>query len=117
MRRRAFIAALGGAAVFSLAFTSKQKGCGMNARARLIGAWELIDGKLLTEGKATDYEFAPQSGGGGILIYSTNGYMSATLSKRERPAFATDQLDGGTEEEKVRAYCNLHRLHSQFRGQ
>ena len=79
----------------------------MNARERLIGAWELIDGKLLTEGKTTDYEFAPQSGGGGVLIYSANGYMSATLSKRDRPAFATDQLDGGTEEEKVRAYSTF----------
>ena len=85
----------------------------MNARERLIGAWELIDGKLLTEGKTTDYEFAPQSGGGGVLIYSANGYMSATLSKRDRPAFAT----GGTEEGKGPGIFNLHRIHSQFRGQ
>jgi hypothetical protein len=76
----------------------------MNARERLIGTWELIDGKLLTDGEAKDFEFSPQSGGGGILIYNADGYMSATLSKRERAAFSTDQLDGGTDEEKIRAY-------------
>jgi hypothetical protein len=73
-------------------------------RERLIGAWELIDGKLLTDGTAKDFEFSPQSGGGGILIYSADGYMCSTLSKRERAAFSTDQIDGGTNEEKIRAY-------------
>jgi len=68
----------------------------MNARDRLIGGWELIDGKLLTDGIASDFEFSPQQGGGGLLIYSPDGFMSATLCKRERPPFSTDQIDGGT---------------------
>jgi hypothetical protein len=76
----------------------------MNARERLLGSWELIDGKLLTDDTASDFEFSPQRGGGGLLIYSPDGYMSATLSKRERSPFSTDQLDGGTNEEKIRAY-------------
>jgi hypothetical protein len=75
----------------------------MDALARLIGAWELIDGKLLTDGKATDFEFSPQCGGAGILIYSADGYMCAP-PKRERNSFSSDQIDGGTDEEKVRAY-------------
>jgi hypothetical protein len=40
----------------------------MNARERLLGSWELIDGKLLTDGTASDFEFSPQRGGGGLLI-------------------------------------------------
>jgi hypothetical protein len=83
----------------------------MHARARLLGTWELIEGKLLNDGVASDYEFSPQRGGGGILIYSPDRYMCATLSKRERARFSTDQNDGGTAEEKVEAYpsrlCSL----------
>ena len=39
-----------------------------------------------------------------ILIYSPDGNMCATLSKRERARFSTDQIDGGTANEKVEAY-------------
>jgi Lipocalin-like domain len=77
----------------------------MQVRARLLGTWELIEGKLLSDGTATDYDFSPQRGGGGILIYSPDGYMCATLSKQERARFSTDQIDGGTAEEKVAAYA------------
>jgi hypothetical protein len=59
---------------------------------------------LLNDGIATDYEFARQKDGGGILIYSADGYICATMSKRERARFSTDQVDGGTDEEKVKAY-------------
>jgi hypothetical protein len=76
----------------------------MQARARLLGTWELTDGKLLSDGIASDYEFSPQRGGGGILIYSPDGWMCVTLSKRERAHFSTDQIDGGAAEEKVDAY-------------
>jgi Lipocalin-like domain len=76
----------------------------MHARERLLGTWELIEAKLLNDGIATDYEFSPQRDGGGILIYSADGYMCATMSKRERARFSTDQVDGGTDEEKVKAY-------------
>ena len=78
----------------------------MKTRHRLIGTWELIEGKLLNDGVASDYEFSPQRGGGGILIYSPDGYMCVTMSKRERARFSTDQIDGGTAEEKVEAYSS-----------
>ena len=76
----------------------------MHVRARLLGTWELVEGKLLHDGTASDYEFSPQRGGGGILIYSPDGYMGVTMSKRDRTRFSTDQIDGGTAEEKVEAY-------------
>lgn len=77
----------------------------MDVRSRLIGAWELIEAKVLTNGAAADHDFfSPQKGAGGILIYSANGYMCATISKSERALFSTDQIDGGTDEEKVKAY-------------
>jgi hypothetical protein len=76
----------------------------MQARDRLLGTWELIEGKLLNDGVASDYEFSPQRGGGGILIYSPDENMCVTMSKRDRARFSTDQIDGGTPEEKVEAY-------------
>jgi hypothetical protein len=72
----------------------------MQARDRLLGTWELIEAKLLSDGIATDYEFSPERNGGGILIYGADGYMCATMSKQERARFSTDQVDGGTDEEK-----------------
>jgi hypothetical protein len=71
-----------------------EEGLDMRARERLLGTWELIEAKLLSDGIATDYEFSPQRNGGGILIYSVDGYMCATMSKRERARFSTDQADG-----------------------
>jgi hypothetical protein len=76
----------------------------MPTRDRLLGTWELVEAKLLSDGVASDYEFAPERGGGGILIYNPDGYMCATLCKRDRARFSTDQIDGGTSEEKVEAY-------------
>jgi hypothetical protein len=79
----------------------------MQSRDRLLGTWELIEAKLLSDGVASAYEFAPERGGGGILIYSPDGYMGVTMSKRDRARFSTDQIDGGTPEEKVEAYSTF----------
>ena len=75
----------------------------MNLRERLLGAWELIDGKMRSDTTA-DFEFSPQRGGRGLIIYSASGYMAVTLSKAFRAPFASGQLDGGTNDEKAQAY-------------
>ncbi|TGT11507.1 hypothetical protein EN817_33535, partial [Mesorhizobium sp. M3A.F.Ca.ET.174.01.1.1] len=43
----------------------------------------------------------------GLLLYHPSGFVSATLSRRNRQCFATDLLDGGTDAEKCRAFDNF----------
>lgn len=67
-------------------------------RDRLIGAWRLVsyheipvDGSPPFQPLGSD----PQ----GIIMYTPDGYMSAQLSKSERPTFASgDWFDGTTED-------------------
>jgi hypothetical protein len=49
-----------------------------------------------------------------LLIYTADRYMSATLSLRNRPRFGTEDFDGGTDEEKRRAYENFLSYSGRF---
>ena len=73
-------------------------------RQRLIGGWRMIDWQVFRGETVIDPPLGPVERCGGLLIYSADGAMSATLSAEERPRFADDSLGGGTAEEKARAY-------------
>lgn len=45
---------------------------------------------------------------GGILIYSPEGYMSVWLSRKEQTPFMKNAIDGGSDEEKLKAYNSFH---------
>ncbi|MCY4671087.1 MAG: lipocalin-like domain-containing protein [Rhodococcus sp.] len=74
---------------------------------KLIGSWEMIDWVLLEGTQRLDPPFGPVDQCGGLLIYSADGMMSATLSAENRQVFADSSLDGGTDEEKIRAYESI----------
>ena len=73
-------------------------------RDRLVGSWEMIDWKLLKGGTSLPPPLGPADQCAGLLIYSPEGTMSAFLSARCRPPFEDTSLDGGTVEEKLRAF-------------
>ena len=75
-----------------------------NVRRQLVGGWRMIDWKVFRGDATLDPPLGPVSTCGGLLIYSADGAMSATLSVEDRPGFADDSLDGGTPREKARAY-------------
>lgn len=75
-----------------------------SVRDRLIGAWRMIDWKIDRSGVSLDPPLGPADECGGLLIYTNEGAMSATLSAKSRPCFAGASLDGGTADEKKRAY-------------
>jgi hypothetical protein len=63
------------------------------------GAWKLISietrndkGELVRQGVRT-----------GIIIYSTDGYMSVVIMKDGRPLFKSGDIRGGSVEEKISA--------------
>ena len=71
----------------------------MNAEANgLTGAWRLVSWSLVyADGRAPDYPLGEDAQG--ILMYTGDGHVSATLMKKARPAEAP-----GSEAEAARAY-------------
>ncbi|MFI1292823.1 lipocalin-like domain-containing protein [Streptomyces sp. NPDC020792] len=67
-------------------------------RSRLIGAWKLVSYREIPVDGSEPFEplgHEPQ----GIIMYTPDGYMSAQLSRPERPGFSSgDWFDGTTEE-------------------
>jgi Lipocalin-like domain len=67
-------------------------------RARLIGAWKLVSYRENPVDGSAPFEplgLEPH----GIIMYTPDGYMSAQLSKPDRPTFASgDWFDGTTED-------------------
>ena len=100
-------AAAGGAAMASLAAHAADtapKAAGPGVRDRILGSWRMIDWKILKGEKSLPPPLGPADQCGGLLIYSPDGMMSAFLSAKSRPRFKDNSLDGGTPEEKLRAF-------------
>ncbi|MEU6147535.1 lipocalin-like domain-containing protein [Streptomyces sp. NPDC047081] len=76
-------------------------------RNRLIGAWEMVDWGGWVGDTPVQVPLGSVEECGGILIYSENGLMTATLSRLDRTPFTTDSMDGGTPAEKQKAYETL----------
>jgi len=76
-------------------------------RQQLIGSWKMIDWKVFRGDVTLDPPLGPVDKCGGLLIYSADGSMSATLSAKDRPLFTDGSLDGGTPEEKAHAYESI----------
>jgi hypothetical protein len=80
-----------------------------SVRDRLLGSWSLLDWKIRAGEDLID--FLPPLGlakdCGGALIYASNGWMSATMSRKDRPQFAGMAVDGGTPEERADAFISF----------
>ncbi|MCX6655285.1 MAG: lipocalin-like domain-containing protein [Candidatus Bathyarchaeota archaeon] len=81
---------------------------------RFLGAWKLVSAEILSEKGETTHLYGkdPQ----GYIIYSKDGYMSATITPKNRKRFTTQDILGGTVEEKVAAaesyisYCGRYEV-------
>ncbi|MGI8915224.1 MAG: lipocalin-like domain-containing protein [Chloroflexota bacterium] len=65
----------------------------------ILGTWKLVS----METRSVTGSVTPGLYDDGYLLYTDDGYMSAVLTKGRRPRFATDNLTGGSAEEKARA--------------
>jgi Lipocalin-like domain len=67
-------------------------------RDQLIGAWKLVSYvEKPVDGSAPFYPMSEQPMG--IIMYTPDGYMSAQLSKPDRPPFASGDWFKGTDED------------------
>jgi hypothetical protein len=69
-------------------------------REQLIGAWKLVSYvEAPTDGSAPFHPLGESPEG--IIMYTPDGYMSAQLSKPDRPTFASGDWFDGTSDEYV----------------
>lgn len=84
-------------------------------RDQLIGSWRMIDWKIQDGDTFIDPPFGPVEKCGGLLIYTAEGFMTATLSLKDRPPFQDGSVDGGTSEEMQKAYQTFLSYSGQFK--
>jgi lipocalin-like protein len=72
--------------------------------ARCIGSWSLVTWTSTSPAGQTQYPFGEDAVGN--LFYSEDGHMAAHLMRRQRPNLSSDDLMGGTPEERAAAYLD-----------
>jgi hypothetical protein len=71
-------------------------------RNAVLGAWELVSYIAQDDhGGPITYPLGPDALG--LIMYTADGYMSAQLMRRDRPAFDRPESDGGTPEQAAAA--------------
>jgi len=81
---------------------------------QLVGTWKLCSFELRTHGGQTSFPFGRKASG--LLIYSSDGYMSATLIAEERQLFRSMDIRLASIEEQAHAaatclsYCGRYEM-------
>ena len=83
---------------------------------QIVGTWRLMSYSCADEDGKVGYPLGPNARG--YLMYTDDGYMSVSMSTGDRPNRASDDLMGGTDEEKITeaetyiSYCGTYELHN-----
>jgi hypothetical protein len=72
----------------------------MITRDDVLGAWHLVSFIAEADGEVTEPLGAEPVG---VILYTSDGYMSAQLMRRDRPAYAKADITGGTTEQMALA--------------
>ena len=83
-------------------------------RSQLIGAWELVE---YAAHSAEDWDNVTYPMGKdckGMVMYTPDGYMSASMEKPGQGKFSSDDLNGGTQEELALAAENYLAYNGPF---
>lgn len=64
---------------------------------RFIGTWSLVTSEFRTSDGTVTYPLGEDAAG--VLIYDRGGRMGAQLMRKDRPKFASGDMQGGTPEE------------------
>jgi hypothetical protein len=86
----------------------------MTAENSLVGTWQLLSWENVDEEGNITYPFGEDAIG--YVLYSEDGYMSTTLMTADRPNFQTDDVLGGTTDERAGAektyvaYCGEYEI-------
>lgn len=69
---------------------------------QIIGTWKLVSWTFKNEKGETIHYLGENATG--ILMYDAHGYMNAQLMKGNRPAFASESINGATPNEALGAF-------------
>ncbi|MET9327432.1 lipocalin-like domain-containing protein [Tsukamurella sp. NPDC003166] len=72
-----------------------------SVRDRLVGTWELVRYSMTASDEEVYYPLGPDATG--LIMYTTDGYMSAQLMSASRAQFASPGVHSGTQDEIVAA--------------
>ncbi len=81
-------------------------------RNKLVGTWELVSWEI----RSTDVIYPFGKDAAGYIMYNEDGYMSAAVMTADRPQFTSDDILGGSLEEKAVAaethisYCGTYEV-------
>lgn len=85
---------------------------------KFIGAWRLISCEIRDEDGTVFYPYGENVVG--YLMYTHDGYMSAVISDADRANFSSQDIKGGTVEEKAKAaetylsYAGKYEMHGNM---
>ncbi len=83
-------------------------------RNPLLGTWRLVE--LVSRGADDDVHYPFGRDAVGYITYTSDGRMSASIMRADRPAFASDDITGGTTAEKASiadsylSYCGPYEI-------
>jgi hypothetical protein len=84
-----------------------------NIAARLLGAWRLVSWRIGDESGRIDEPLGPHPTG--LLVYTADGFMSASLMASARKDFAGGDPLRGTPEECAAAMRGFHSYSGRYR--
>ncbi len=79
---------------------------------KIYGTWKLM--KFVYKDQLNKEEKYFGQSPEGILIYERSGFMSVHIAQEDRPNFETDSFDGGTEQDKARAFSTFFSYYGRF---
>lgn len=74
----------------------------------------MVEWKTVCGDKELDGTLGPAEKCGGLLMYTPEGYVSVWISKKIFPHFKSNSINGGSDEEKIRAYESFHGYSGYF---
>jgi hypothetical protein len=86
--------------------------------APFVGAWRLVSSEHRQDNGKVTYPLGQSAQG--LILYTSEGYMSAALMDPRRPEFRSPELYGGTDQEKIAAmtgyvhYAGRFEVRDQF---
>ncbi|BBZ05670.1 hypothetical protein MCHIJ_51070 [Mycolicibacterium chitae] len=82
-------------------------------RQRLIGSWQLVSYSTRTADNHIGYPLGTDARG--LILYTADGHMSAQIMARDRPAYRSARVHGGTVEERDSAAAGYLAYSGSFR--
>lgn len=77
--------------------TERHRGEHRSVRDRIVGSWTLVEFSMTSTEGDIHYSLGPQARG--LILYTSDGFMSAQLMNPDRPRYRSGRVQGGAPHE------------------